>query len=203
MELEQIRQISLVGFLEDMGHIPVSRKGNDVWFRSPFRNERSASFKVDTQRNVWFDFGIGKGGDIFHLAGELTGSTGFMEQLEFLSGKSGILPLRPLQERKKIPRVSGFEDVKVTELSHEALKSYLKERGIDPAIAGRFCKEVAYGIRVMNSVTRCSRDASLPRTFPMCPCPERNRIRAVCLKDLWISFRHWYCGLWRTRTAWC
>ena len=52
MELEQIRQISLVGFLEDLGHIPVSRKGNDVWFRSPFRNERTASFKVDTQRNV-------------------------------------------------------------------------------------------------------------------------------------------------------
>lgn len=147
MELEQIRRISLVGFLEDLGHMPVSRKGNDVWFRSPFRNERTASFKVDTQRNVWFDFGLGKGGDIFHLAGELTGSADFMEQLEFLSGKSGILPLRPLQERKKIPRVSGFEDVKVTELSHEALKSYLKERGIDPAIAGRFCKEVAYGIR--------------------------------------------------------
>ena len=37
--------------------------------------------------------------------------------------------------------------MKVTELSHEALKGYLKERGIDPAIAGRFCKEVAYGIR--------------------------------------------------------
>ena len=50
MELEQIRQISLVGFLEDLGHMPVSRKGNDVWFRSPFRNERTASFKVDTQR---------------------------------------------------------------------------------------------------------------------------------------------------------
>ena len=69
MELEQIRRISLVGFLEDLGHMPVSRKGNDVWFRSPFRNERTASFKVDTQRNVWFDFGLGKGGDIFHLAG--------------------------------------------------------------------------------------------------------------------------------------
>ncbi len=54
MELEQIRRISLVGFLEDLGHMPVSRKGNDVWFRSPFRNERTASFKVDTQRNVWF-----------------------------------------------------------------------------------------------------------------------------------------------------
>ena len=85
MELEEIRQISLVGFLENLGHMPVSRKGNDVWFRSPFRNERTASFKVDTQRNVWFDFGLGKGGDIFHLAGELTGSTGFhWKQLEFL-----------------------------------------------------------------------------------------------------------------------
>jgi hypothetical protein len=56
MELEEIRQISLVGFLENLGHMPVSRKGNDVWFRSPFRNERTASFKVDTQRNVWLDF---------------------------------------------------------------------------------------------------------------------------------------------------
>ena len=109
MELEQIRQISLVGFLEDLGHMPVSRKGNDVWFRSPFRNERTASFKVDTQRNVWFDFGFGKGGDIFHLAGELTGSTSFMEQLEFLSGKSGILPLRPLQERTPRFRIRGYE----------------------------------------------------------------------------------------------
>ena len=85
MELEQIRQISIVGFLKIWGICLLCiRKGNVVWFRSPFRNERTASFKVDTQRNVWFDFGLGKGGDIFHLAGELAGSTGFMEQLEFL-----------------------------------------------------------------------------------------------------------------------
>ena len=45
MELEQIRRISLVGFLEDLGHMPVSRKGNDVCFRckhsinSPFHSK--------------------------------------------------------------------------------------------------------------------------------------------------------------------
>lgn len=103
MELEQIRQISLVGFLEGMGHVPVSRKGNDVWFRSPFRNERTASFKVDTQRNVWFDFGIGKGGDIFHLAGELTGSTGFMEQAEFLSGNPASFPYGLYRNVRRYP----------------------------------------------------------------------------------------------------
>ena len=52
MELEQIRRISLVGFLEDLGHMPVSRKGNDVWFRSPFREEKTPSFKVSASRNL-------------------------------------------------------------------------------------------------------------------------------------------------------
>lgn len=196
MELEQIRRISLVGFLEDLGHMPVSRKGNDVWFRSPFRNERTASFKVDTQRNVWFDFGLGKGGDIFHLAGELTGSTGFMEQLEFLSGKSGILPLRPLQERKKIPRVSGFEDVKVTELSHEALKAYLKERGIDPAIAGRFCKEVSYGIRgkryfAIGFMNRSGGYELRNPIFKGCISPKYNRqIKKFPTENQNVSLKH-------------
>lgn len=147
MELEQIRRISLIGFLEDMGHLPVSHKGKDVWFKSPFRNERTASFKVDTQKNVWFDFGMGKGGDIFHLAGELIGSYDFIKQLAFLSGKSGILPIQPSQMYEKRPPASGFEHVKVTELNHKALKSYLKERGIDLAVADRFCKEVTYSIR--------------------------------------------------------
>ena len=122
-----------------------SRMRGDMQVRFGGRYEETYCRKA--ARRLVPSLRLGKGGDIFHLAGELTGSADFMEQLEFLSGKSGILPLRPLQERKKIPRVSGFEDVKVAELSHEALKAYLKERGIDPAIAGRFCKEVAYGIR--------------------------------------------------------
>ena len=103
MELEQIRRISLVGFLEDLGHMPVSRKGNDVWFRSPFRNERTASFKVDTQRNVWFDFGLGKGGDIFHLAGELTGSADFMEQLESFLGNPASFPYDLYRNVRRYP----------------------------------------------------------------------------------------------------
>ena len=88
MEIEQLRQVPLVDLLTRLGFAPAYRRGQDVWYRSPLREERTASFKVNTDRNVWFDFGLGKGGDIFHLAGELTGSTDFSRQVDFLSGQS-------------------------------------------------------------------------------------------------------------------
>lgn len=83
MEIEQLRQVPLVDLLTRLGFAPAYRRGQDVWYRSPLREERTASFKVNTDRNVWFDFGLGKGGDIFHLAGELTGSTDFSRQVDF------------------------------------------------------------------------------------------------------------------------
>ena len=143
MELEQIRQISLVGFLEGMGHVPVSRKGNDVWFRSPFRNERTASFKVDTQRNVWFDFGIGKGGDIFHLAGELTGETDFIKRAEFIVQKMQLPVDKPY---KPVPFVEQptFENVEISRLESPILLNYLADRGIPRDIAQRYCVQVDY-----------------------------------------------------------
>ena len=40
-----------------------------MWYKSPFRTEKEASFKVDLHKEVWYDFGLGKGGDIITLAG--------------------------------------------------------------------------------------------------------------------------------------
>ena len=41
-----------------------------MWYKSPFRTEKEASFKVDLHKEVWYDFGLGKGGDIITLAEE-------------------------------------------------------------------------------------------------------------------------------------
>ena len=111
MEIEQLRQVPLVDLLTRLGFAPAYRRGQDVWYRSPLREERTASFKVNTDRNVWFDFGLGKGGDIFHLAGELTGSTGFSRQVDFLSGQSEHLPLAPRPRSARQPWASCFEQV--------------------------------------------------------------------------------------------
>ncbi len=146
-DVERLRAVPITGLLEQLGFMPKRCRGKEYWYCSPLRDERNASFKVDTQRNVWFDFGIGKGGDIFRLVGELIGNTDFKKQLEFLSEKSGVLPVLNLREREKVPNVSSFEDVKIKELHRNALTDYLRGRGIAPFIAMRFCKEIEYRIR--------------------------------------------------------
>lgn len=146
-DVERLRAVPITGLLEQLGFMPKRCRGTEYWYCSPLRDERNASFKVDTQRNVWFDFGIGKGGDIFRLVGELIGNTDFKKQLEFLSEKSGVLPVLNLKEREKIPNVSRFENVKVADLHRKALTDYFWERGIAQSVAAQFCKEVEYRIR--------------------------------------------------------
>lgn len=34
-----------------------------MWYKSPFRTEKEASFKVDLHKELWYDFGLGRGGD--------------------------------------------------------------------------------------------------------------------------------------------
>ena len=60
----EARQICLVEYLASLGHQPKKIRNQDYWYCSPFREEKTASFKVNRQRNIWFDFGEGKGGDI-------------------------------------------------------------------------------------------------------------------------------------------
>lgn len=69
--LKEIKSIPLATFLSQLGHYPVKTQGNRLWYKSPLRQEHTASFKVQTDINCWYDFGIGKGGNIIDLAAEL------------------------------------------------------------------------------------------------------------------------------------
>lgn len=60
--LKEIKSIPLASFLSQLGHSPVKAQGNRLWYKSPLRQEHTASFKVQTDINCWYDFGIGKGG---------------------------------------------------------------------------------------------------------------------------------------------
>ena len=41
------------------------------------------SLRKDMAKQLWYDFGLGKGGDIFTLVGEFTRSGDFMAQARF------------------------------------------------------------------------------------------------------------------------
>ena len=69
MDIEAMKRFPIEDFLARLGHHPVQRRANAVWYRSPYREEHTPSFKVNPEKNLWFDFGEGKGGNIFALAG--------------------------------------------------------------------------------------------------------------------------------------
>ncbi|MBT1687384.1 CHC2 zinc finger domain-containing protein [Dawidia soli] len=58
------RQIDLVYYLASLGYTPAKIRNNDYWYLSPFRDEKTPSFKIDRKLNVWYDHGEGTGGNL-------------------------------------------------------------------------------------------------------------------------------------------
>ena len=75
MDIQTAKQIRIADYLHSLGYSPVKQQGINLWYKSPLREETEASFKVNTERNQWYDFALGKGGGIIELAQELYCST--------------------------------------------------------------------------------------------------------------------------------
>ena len=143
MNIDEIRQIPLVDFLNHLGYQPIGRDSKGLWFYSPYRNERKPSFHVNPRKNLWYDFGSGLGGDIFNLAGELTGETDFIKRAEFIAQKMQLAvekPYKPMPFKEE----PTFENVEISRLEAPALLKYLADRGIPRDIAQRYCVQVDY-----------------------------------------------------------
>lgn len=78
-------------FLAGFGHELVIQRGNSVWYKSPFRTEKEASFKVDLHKELWYDFGLGKGGDIITLAKEIYRTQDVSRVLRCIEDKRTVL----------------------------------------------------------------------------------------------------------------
>lgn len=143
MNIDEIRKIPLVEFLNQLGYQPTGRDSKGLWFYSPCRSERKPSFHVNPRKGVWFDFGSGAGGDIFTLAGELCNSIDFIRQAEFIAEKMQIPVAKPYQPVPFIEQPT-FENVKLSRLESPVLLRYLADRGIPKDIAQRYCMQVDY-----------------------------------------------------------
>ena len=75
MNIQEAKQIKIADYLQSLGYSPVKQQGNCLWYKSPFRQETEASFKVNTDRNLWFDYGLGRGVTSSHLQGYCTHPT--------------------------------------------------------------------------------------------------------------------------------
>ncbi len=77
--------------IEDLAgeYLELKRTGRNFKALSPWTNERTPSFIVSPDKQIWHDFSSGKGGDIFGFIMEVEGMN-FREALEFLARKAGI-----------------------------------------------------------------------------------------------------------------
>lgn len=129
MTVEQAKHLSIAGYLQECGHAPARVGENAVWFLSPLRNERTPSFKVDTKKNLWIDYGMGKGGSIIDLVMLMHGLTSVSEALKVLGGlPKDFLPIvRPVNP---LPSKNAFGDIVAKPIHSKAIIRYLISRGV-------------------------------------------------------------------------
>ena len=147
MNIDQIKQIKLQDFLAAMGCKPVKQYGVNLMYLSPLRTEKHASFKVNTEINQWYDFGIGRGGNIIDLAELLYNSSDVSYLIRQIERNAPSSVSVSLPTAKPITPQNSFEHLQVLPLIHPALIKYLEERCIDVEIARTVCKELHFETR--------------------------------------------------------
>ncbi len=140
----EAKRIPIVDYLASLGFEPARVRGNNYWYRSPYREEQTASFKVNIKENLWYDFGVGKGGTILDLGVEIHGCTirEFISKLE-----SANFNARPVQKVPANEQESKLYIVSTYEIKEPQLIEYLKSRSIDPDFARQHCVEAEFLIR--------------------------------------------------------
>ena len=145
--IKEIKSIPLATFLSQLGHEPTARKGTRLWYKSPLRQEHTPSFKVETTLNCWYDFGLGRGGNIIDLAAEMYQSTDLRYLMRCIADSCPVPSVQTVAssypQRHSAPSMERFE---VVPLEHRALVAYLQERGIPAHIAKAKCKEAHYSV---------------------------------------------------------
>ena len=183
--IKEIKSIPLATFLSQLGHEPTMRKGSRLWYLSPLRQEHTPSFKVETTLNCWYDFGIGKGGNIIDLATELYHSTDLRYLMSCIADRCAVPSAQTVAstsfQRHSAP---GFQDISVVPLRSHALVMYLQERGIPAQIAVANCQQIHYSCRDKRyyAVAFANRSGGLEirnRYFKGCISPKDISIRRV------------------------
>ncbi|MDI9319042.1 MAG: CHC2 zinc finger domain-containing protein [Phycisphaerales bacterium] len=147
MNIEQAKAIPLSVILVKLGLSPHKQTNKEAWYYSPFRKEKTPSFHVHLQKNYWYDFGEGKGGDIVsfvcaYLAACHESNT-VADALRWLGNMQGALPAFAAIDTSDCDTKDAslvFKEAKA--ITSPGLLQYLRRRGIPQKIAFLSLKEV-------------------------------------------------------------
>jgi DNA primase len=156
---EKAREICLIKILEKLDSSLTRETKNDAWFLSPFRIETKASFKVSKTLNRWYDYGLGKGGNVIDLIMQLKNYS-VKESLEFLNGNISSFSFHQQPINLIRSGVKSYRIIKVRNLENQALLNYLKSRCIKIEVAKKYCQEIYYEMNGKNYFAICFKNNS-------------------------------------------
>ncbi len=131
-------------------YVALKRRGNSLVGLCPFHQEKTPSFTVSPEKQFFYCFGCGAGGDVIEFVMRLE-KLAFPEALQWLAERAGLpLPERtaPAEQKKEKEREWLFRLHRLAALfyrkilterpSGQKALAYLEERGIKPRTAERF-----------------------------------------------------------------
>ncbi len=129
-------KINIVDLISE--YLPLKKSGVNFKANCPFHNERTPSFVVSPERQIWHCFGCGAGGDLFTFLMQKEGME-FKEALEMLAKKAGITLQKRTSDKKDAKERLFEANLKAQEFFHHILTKhslgknaleYLRKRGI-------------------------------------------------------------------------
>lgn len=132
------------------GYVRLQKKGNTYFGLCPFHNEKTGSFSVSPNKQMYYCFGCGAGGNVFTFLMQYENFT-FKEAMETLADKAGIE--LPKQEMTQAQKREADRRSRLLEINKEAAKyfytllrskrgtrayQYFKERGLSPETMQKF-----------------------------------------------------------------
>lgn len=148
MNCEQANQIDLVDYLFSIGFSPKIISAENHWYLSPLHQERTASFKVNKLKNIWYDHGIGKGGKLVDFLCIYLNCQ-IPTALQKLADSS-VSENFSIHQQKTTNSLIGLDDGAIRLLStqspivNQPLINYINQRNITIEVANKFCKEIWY-----------------------------------------------------------
>jgi len=130
-------RVDIVGLINE--YIPLKKAGRNYKALCPFHAEKTPSFMVNSDRQIFKCFGCNEGGDAFAFLKRMEGME-FGEALRFLAARVGVklkeYKPSPAEEKKeallKISEVAGevYHYLLTKHPSGESARAYLKKRGV-------------------------------------------------------------------------
>jgi DNA primase len=141
-QIEQIRdRLDIVNVIQR--YVRLKKAGRNYTGLCPFHNEKTPSFSVNPELQIFKCFGCGKGGDLFAFIQEIE-KIDFPETLEKLATEAGIKLIKS-QPTGKYKAIEEINDIARRFYAHHLNQSknyralkYLKDRGLKDADIKKF-----------------------------------------------------------------